>query len=435
MRKVSIIIPVVRRERAFDCIDAINENAGIPKSHYEIVTDYDTDGVGCPEMVKRLTERTKHDLVMFLGDDTVPQKNFLKYALETMSELPDGWGVVGLNTQDIRLDFGNELAHWMADKRMLNFIPGGNFFSTDYRHCWCDNELKDIAEENDRWKYASYSKIVHNHPVNKSALEDESYYKAYSEENKVHDRKVYFQRKRERMAKRYGVKLAIAIPLTDDKVYNQFFFSFISVLSTYMSSLASQGKRVYVDVLMPDFPGQIDAIRNNLVGQALQLGCTHLLMMDTDQVYNTPDMINQMLDHNKPVIGARVHRRYPPFDPLILRGEEGSLYAVPDDEIRNEDGTFNSVVQADFTGTGCIMYNTEVFINMIPEKWFQLRTGKRGQPIGEDISFCTDLKKAGIPIVVDATIDIKHLTLLAVDWGTWKLFTKLNKKKEEQNGE
>ncbi len=48
-----------------------------------------------------------------------------------------------------------------------------------------------------------------------------------------------------------------------------------------------------------------------------------------------------------------------------------------------------------------------------------------GQPVGEDINFCEKLEKRKIPIVVDCSIDIKHLTLLAADWGTYKLFEKI----------
>ena len=82
--------------------------------------------VDIPKMVSKLVERTKYNRVMFLGDDTLPQDNFIKEAALKMDELPDGWGVVGLNTEP-----GNPLAHWMADKRMLQLIPGGEFFPLD----------------------------------------------------------------------------------------------------------------------------------------------------------------------------------------------------------------------------------------------------------------------------------------------------------------
>lgn len=425
MRNISIIIPIIREEESKRCIKAIRENAGLPVDQYEIVTEIDSEKVGCPEMVKRLTEKACCDLVMFLGDDTIPEKDFLRHALDAMNSLPDGWGVVGLNTQDIRVAGGNPLAHWMAHKKILDYIPGGDFFSTEYAHCWGDNELKDIAEDLGRWVWAEKSKIIHNHPVNQSAENDEGYQKAYTEENQHHDFKTYCNRKRARMKKKYGIKLAIAVPLTDEMVYRQFFFSFVKVVMEYQSSLIRKGRSISIDILMPDFPCQVDAARNNLVQQALISGCTHILMMDTDQIYMTTDMIEKMLAHNRPVVGARVHRRYPPYDPLLLRGDVGKLYQVPENEVRKPDGSFETELDVTYTGTGCILYDMQIFNDMIPERWFQFKTGDVGQPIGEDIVFCEKLRDRKIPIIVDCSIDIKHLTLLATDWGTYRLFSKL----------
>jgi hypothetical protein len=201
-----------------------------------------------------------------------------------------------------------------------------------------------------------------------------------------------------------------------------------------MSSLVKKGKPISFDVLMPDFPCQVDAARNNLVNQAMLLGCTHILMMDTDQIYATTDMIDKMLAHDKPVVGARVHRRYPPFDPLLLRGDVGKLYQVPDEEVKNEDGSFKNEIEVTYTGTGCILYDTQIFIDMIPEKWFQFKVGDAGQPVGEDIVFCEKLRDRKIPIIVDCSIDIKHLTLMATDWGTYKLFSKIMGGKKNEPG-
>lgn len=425
MNKVSIIIPIIRKDSADRCKEAIKKNAGIPAGQYEIVSIIDTGGIGCPKMVEKLTKHASHNLVMFLGDDTLPEKDFLKHALEAMESLPDGWGVVGLNTQDIRVENGNPLAHWMAHKKMLEHIPGGSFFSTEYAHCWGDNELKDIADDLGRWVWAEKSKIIHEHPINKTADYDEGYQKAYSDENRNHDFKTYCRRKRDRMRERYGVKLAIAVPLTDDKVYNQFLFSFTKLITEYMSSLVKAGKVINCDIIFPDFPCQVDAARNNLVQQALSLGCTHILMLDSDQIYKTDNMIEKMLAHDKPVLGVRVHRRYMPYDPLLLRGKIGSLYQVPDEEVRDKDGNFNEELSVDYTGTGCILYSMEIFNDMFPEKPFELKIGDQGQPIGEDIWLCKKLKEKNIPIVVDCSIDIGHISLLSVDWGTYRLFAKL----------
>ena len=77
-------------------IKMIKENAGIPEYNYEIVSEEDVNRIGAPKMVKKLTERTKYDLVMFLGDDCEPQPNFLLNAAMTMESFPDKWGLVGM---------------------------------------------------------------------------------------------------------------------------------------------------------------------------------------------------------------------------------------------------------------------------------------------------------------------------------------------------
>ena len=416
MRKVSIIIPVVREDKVKVCLRAIQANGGDPKN-YEVITDVDTEHIGCPKMLDMLTKKTKHDLVMFLGDDTVPQAGFLEEAVRVMDEFPGGWGVVGLATEDP--DGWNEQAHFMAHKKMLEPM-GGAFYPTIYKHCYGEHELRDVATDMGRFKFAEKAQVLHDHPVNhKGVYSDPHLLRAYSEENYEYDRHMYLTRKRDRMKNKYGVRLGIAEPLTDDMVYAHFHFSFINTLTNYMSYLYGKGEDVAIDFLTPKYPGQIDAIRNGLVMQAQMFGCTHILFMDTDQVYSDPEMIQKMLAHDKPVVGAKVHRRYPPFDPLLLRGEPGHLYSVPDQEI--EAG---GLVDVSATGCGCILYDMEIF-QKIKHPWFELSVGEYGQIIGEDVGFCTKLIEHGYKVLVDCSIDIKHLSLLAVDWGTHKLYKRL----------
>lgn len=147
---ISIIIPVIRPDKAARCCNAIIENSGIPRSQYEIVTEEDKDRIGAPRMVKKLTDESTGDLVCFLGDDTIPQKDFLKNALEAMATLPDGWGLVGFD-DNIRLRGQiKAAAHWLGNKKLLPLLDGC-FFHTGYKHCWCDNELTIRAAELGRY--------------------------------------------------------------------------------------------------------------------------------------------------------------------------------------------------------------------------------------------------------------------------------------------
>lgn len=202
------------------------------------------------------------------------------------------------------------------------------------------------------------------------------------------------------------IKLGIAIPLTDDKCYSSFFDSFVLLDKPPFTYIRPMGY------------APIDKVRNDLVRQALECKCTHLLMMDSDQVYPS-DTITKLLTHDLDVVSAKVHRRYPPFDGLLYRGTIGEYEFVPDEEIVN-----NKLIEIDATGCGCIMYKTEVFKN-IPEPWFEFSKNQHGKDVGEDIGFCHKLREAGYKIFTDTTIDISHLSLLSVNWGTYKLYKKL----------
>lgn len=418
MRKVSIIIPVIRPEGAARCIDAIHKNAGIVGSCFEILAVEDVDGIGCPEMVKKLTGMAQYDLVCFLGDDTIPQKDFLLKAIWHMSRLPDGWGMVGLNSG------GNDHAHWLADKRLLDHIPGGDFFSTEYMHCYGDDEMKDIATDLGRFVYAEDAVIEHRHPVFGTAEVDEGYCKAYSEKAKKHDRLTYQRRKTERIRKRDGLRLGIAWPVTNSLVYARFAMSFTLLKKPSFHFFVPEIAR-QVDVNGNMAPN-IDKIRDNIVDQALMAGCTHLLTMDTDQVYYTADMIERMLNHEKEVVAAKVHRRYPPFDPIMLKGNFNedsvkSYQAMSYREICNatENG---DLVEVDNIGCGCVLYDTRVFFKVKPP-WYE-----PFKWAGEDISFHAKLREEGVRIYVDTAIDVRHLSTEEIGMEKFRLFHKLQER-------
>ncbi len=129
--KVSIIVPVIRPDKAARCISFALENAGIPFENIRIVSEEDKERIGCPKMVKLLVGKAKTDLVCFLGDDTIPQPGWLRVALEKMEELPGGWGLVGLN--DMAQDGELFATHWVASKKLLPFLDD-EFFCTEYFH-------------------------------------------------------------------------------------------------------------------------------------------------------------------------------------------------------------------------------------------------------------------------------------------------------------
>lgn len=193
--KVSITIPWVR-EKGFDtCLRAIEKNAGIDASEYEIVAELDKERIGLPRMLKKLVSLSRAEEVMFLADDSIPQPGFLENALKVMERLPDGWGLVGLNDgfQD-----GNKFAtHFLGHKRLLPFLDG-EFFSTAYHHCCVDWELTMRCKELGRYLWAEDARIIHNHPgihSFRAMMKDADYRRAYAPRNYVMDHLTYLKRR------------------------------------------------------------------------------------------------------------------------------------------------------------------------------------------------------------------------------------------------
>ena len=199
-------------------------------------------------------------------------------------------------------------------------------------------------------------------------------------------------------------RLGIALPLTYQMIPSAFFDSFIAM-----------DKPPYVYLRTSN--GPIDEMRNALVRDAMVANCTHIIMMDTDQVYH-PNTIPRLLSHNLPVVGCLVHRRYPPFDPLLLRGEIGKYQTI-------EKWAPESLVEVDATGTGCLLFDMQIFRDM-PSPWFRARQeGYGAKPIGEDIGFCADLRATGYKIFVDTSVPAGHLSQFQITEGTWRLYRRL----------
>jgi len=397
---VSILIPVIREDRVKDCIAAIKKNILLPESKYEIITEVDKDRIGCPKMLKRLVEKAKYDFVVFLGDDTIPQYGFMIRAFYAMDKLPNRWGLVGFNDG---IQDGNVLAtHWLASKRLLGHLENREFFYTGYIHQFCDRELTGVATHLGRYAWAKDAVLVHNHPVRDLKFEDEDYRRVYAGDNHRHDQKLYMDRSR---AKGYW-KLGIGFPITDVKVYTSFFASW-----TVM-------EKPDFTLLMPNAPGPMEIIRNNLVVQALRENCTHLLMMDTDQNYPS-DTIPKLLSHKKDVVAVSVHRRYPPFETILYRGEIGAYHHIPDEECFSGD-----LIEIDATGCGCILYNTDVFLD-IPYPWFNVYRMSDGKIVGEDIDFCSKMKSAGYKIYADTSIEVGHISHIEINREFYKVYKKI----------
>jgi len=198
-----------------------------------------------------------------------------------------------------------------------------------------------------------------------------------------------------------NLNLAIGVPCSFPTVPVSFFYSFVHLERPDFTFIHADN-------------GPIDVLRNDIVNTAMALGMTKLIMMDADMIYH-PKTITRLLSHRLPIVGALCFRRYPPFDSIMLRGDVKGYLSV--DEWEEDE-----LVEVDATGAGCIMYDMDVFRKM-PNPWFKFRHDpETGAGIGEDIGFCQDLKAAGYRIFVDTSIPADHLTTIAINEKTNRLW-------------
>lgn len=206
--------------------------------------------------------------------------------------------------------------------------------------------------------------------------------------------------------------LAIGIPCDFPHIPSSFFYSFVLMDKPSFTFIHADN-------------GPVDTLRNDIVEKALQMGVTALLLCDVDQVYPV-NTITKLMSHRLPVVGGKISRRYPPFDPIMMRMTDEGYQPI-------EDYKSGELVSVDATGTGCILYDMEVF-RKLPYPWFKFQKDPAtGMTIGEDIFFCQTLKAAGYDIYVDTSVEIGHLATMIITEATHDLYKAMKTKQARES--
>jgi hypothetical protein len=132
---------------------------------------------------------------------------------------------------------------------------------------------------------------------------------------------------------------------------------------------------------------------------------THLLFLDSDQT-PAPDTVERLLRHDLPIVGAAIFTRIPPHHLCAWR-------FLPNSTDAETLGQLGAVERVDSTGCGCLLIRRDAMLT-IPQPWFEHPPAQPG--IAEDGHFCRQARVAGIPIHVDTSLVVGHLTVTAVDF-------------------
>jgi hypothetical protein len=139
--------------------------------------------------------------------------------------------------------------------------------------------------------------------------------------------------------------------------------------------------------------------RNALAKMAVNEGFTHLMMIDSDHVFDK-DIVHKLLLYKKDIVGVRAYRRASPHYPCIFvkdkdRNEKDAMTFV--------DACDMGLMVTDAVGFGAVLINVEVLKKMTYPYFYFSKTG-------EDFNFCRDARELGYKVHVDTDIEIGHVT-------------------------
>ena len=194
------------------------------------------------------------------------------------------------------------------------------------------------------------------------------------------------------------------------------YFAKSLMLTLLLDRLPGRGQQRIVNVLEEWSSANISHSRNTLTAQFLD-GTTAdwLLWIDADMAWQ-PEALEQLLavadPERAPIVGGlcfgAIHDE---LFPTIYH-----LAAMPDggfSTVRVLDYPADALVRCTATGAAFLLIHRSVleairdhgFNRTFP--WFQ-ETENRGEPVGEDITFCLRAGQLGFPIHVNAAVKVGH---------------------------
>lgn len=143
--------------------------------------------------------------------------------------------------------------------------------------------------------------------------------------------------------------------------------------------------------------------RQELVLEAMQAGCSHILFIDTDMRF-PKDAVERLMAHDKPIVAANYATRRMPVKTVAFK-TEGAWDCV----YTTDDSVGLEPVSA--VGMGLMLIKREVF-EKLTLPWFIIGySPKTAEFSGEDIFFCRQARKAGYDILIDHDLskEVKHI--------------------------
>jgi len=135
--------------------------------------------------------------------------------------------------------------------------------------------------------------------------------------------------------------------------------------------------------------------RHNLVVEAKRAGCEWILWLDSDMRFPKDTLVRLLAHGEACVVGGYATRRAP-CEPTVEIEGKGRVYPTAD---------ATGLVPVDWAGMGCMLTHVETCFPNGALPWFAIGfSPKHGVYTGEDVYFCRQLKKLGVPVHLDLAL-------------------------------
>jgi hypothetical protein len=160
-----------------------------------------------------------------------------------------------------------------------------------------------------------------------------------------------------------------------------------------------------------------DMARNVICMKALEMGAEWVFHLDSD-VIPPNDAIPRLIAHKQPIISGMYCRRSPPVSvPVMIRGANW-----------HTNFPMGSLQEVDLVGAGCLLIHRTVLEKLPPispergKHWFDWRVDMagilpQGEALSEDFSFNLHARRHGYKVLVDTSIQCRHVGLGQSSYG------------------
>ena len=193
----------------------------------------------------------------------------------------------------------------------------------------------------------------------------------------------------------YNIDLAILVPTTDS-VKTEFALS----LANLQSALVRQG---VISEIFTEKGSILPMQRSKLVEHAIvkqnrkdnHRHARQILWLDSDMIFDE-NIYQELNKHKQPIVAANYSHR----------NNNSNGVATVDSNVVD---LYSGLCYATWTGMGCMLVDTQIYIDHPTLANFQMPYHSTIGHIGEDVDFCNKARAAGYNIAVDTNIKLGHV--------------------------